>query len=194
MRSAPFVDSETPEIPLAEFRNHLHKIFDSNREVAKKIVSDWSAEDQVTNEMTKLRNMSFEERKEFYKTNRINEQRAWYAVKARANKRLASRWVATAVTSYFIAALLVLSRIAYPNVSFLPIEPLIVFSSSIIGWVQIKKYNELTEAYTVTAHEIGLLTPTIDNAIDEPALSGAVNEAELAFSREHTLWLARQTD
>ncbi|MFM4163531.1 hypothetical protein AB8R75_29525 [Klebsiella quasipneumoniae subsp. similipneumoniae] len=28
--------------------------------------------------------------------------------------------------------------------------------SALIGWVQIKKYNELSASYALTAHEIGL--------------------------------------
>ena len=87
-----------------------------------------------------------------------------------------------------------LSRIAYPNWSIWPIEPLIVVAASIVGWVQIKKYNELSAAYTVTAHEIGLIPTTIDSPSNDALLSEFVNDAEQAFSREHTLWLARQSD
>jgi hypothetical protein len=39
-----------------------------------------------------------------------------------------------------------LSRIAWPNWPHWPIEPLIVIAASVVGWMQIKKFNELTAA------------------------------------------------
>ncbi|AZO19537.1 MAG: hypothetical protein EOQ42_11160 [Mesorhizobium sp.] len=44
------------------------------------------------------------------------------------------------------------------------------------------------------AHEIGLTADLITDAISDEAFSAAVNEAELAFSREHTQWVARQNN
>ncbi|RWI72075.1 MAG: SLATT domain-containing protein [Mesorhizobium sp.] len=75
-----------------------------------------------------------------------------------------------------------------------PTEPLIVIAASLIGWTQIKKFNELASAYTLTAHEIGLTADLITDANSDEAFSAAVNEAELAFSREHTQWVARQNN
>ena len=87
-----------------------------------------------------------------------------------------------------------LSRIAWPNWPYWPIEPLIVIAASVVGWMQIKKFNELTAAYTVAAHEIGLIRPMAHDANDDKKFSEFVNDAEKAFSREHTLWIARQSD
>jgi hypothetical protein len=58
--------------------------------------------------------------------------------------------------------------------------------------MQIKKFSELSSAYSLTAHEIGIIEDRIDEADTEDEFSDFVNEAELAFSREHTQWLARQ--
>jgi len=88
--------------------------------------------------------------------------------------------------------LTVLVRIGYPDMSFSPTEPLIVMASSIIGWTQIKRFTELASAYTLTAHEIGIVVTSLDEATDERSFSNVVNESELAFSREHTQWVARQ--
>jgi len=65
-------------------------------------------------------------------------------------------------------------------------------ASSIIGWTQIKRFTELASAYTLTAHEIGIVVTSLDEATDERSFSNVVNESELAFSREHTQWVARQ--
>jgi hypothetical protein len=95
--------------------------------------------------------------------------------------------------TYAIATALVVSRIYLPDWELWPIGPIIVFASSIIGWMQVKEFNELATTYTVAAHEIGLIKPQLDDIATEPELSDFVNDAELAFSREHTLWIARRT-
>ena len=61
-------------------------------------------------------------------------------------------------------------------------------------WIQIKKFSELAAAYTVTAHEIGLISPKLDAVQTKSELRIFVNEAEQGFSREHTMWIARRTD
>jgi hypothetical protein len=71
---------------------------------------------------------------------------------------------------------------------------LIVIAASIIGWMQIKNFNELAAAYTVAAHEIGLIKIRAAEVTRDDAFSEFVNDAEKAFSREHTLWIARQSD
>ena len=194
MRADPFENSMDASVPRKEFRDHLHEIFRANQDVAKKIDNEWSAEDQITKVMDNFRKMPLLERVQKYRTDRVIEQRDWYRSKSKYNQEKAKIWIIAGLGAYAIAIILVLCRIAYPQFQPWPIEPVIVFASSAIGWMQIKKYNELVAAYTVTAHEIGLISPKIDAAIEEEELSEAVNEAELAFSREHTLWIARKTD
>jgi hypothetical protein len=74
----------------------------------------------------------------------------------------------------------------------LAIEPLIVVAAAIIGWIQIKRYSELASAYALTAHEIGIIEERARSAYTNEAFSQFVNDAEQAFSREHTQWVARQ--
>jgi hypothetical protein len=143
--------------------------------------------------MDEIRSMSMEGRKRYYASDRVQEQREWYARKAGLNKAAARRWVFLGIAAYLTAASLVLIRIRLPAWDLWPIEPILVFASSIIGWTHIKKYNELRAAYTVTAHEIGIIKPKIERVSSEAEFSDSVNDAELAFSREHTLWIARQT-
>lgn len=178
----------------AEFRNQLHAVFDANREVAKKIASDWSTNEQISDAMDRVRAMSRDDRMQYYLANRVDDQRGWYARKAGTNKDSARVWVCISCAAYLLAGGMTLSRIAFPNWPYWPIEPLIVVAASIVGWMQIKKFNELSAAYTVAAHEIGLIRPKANEVNDEKTFSEFVNDAEKAFSREHTLWIARQSD
>jgi hypothetical protein len=65
-------------------------------------------------------------------------------------------------------------------------------SASLAAWKQTKNYAALSESYSVTSHEVAILATTIVKHVDEQTWSQAVHDAEAAFSREHTLWLARR--
>ena len=188
MRAKPFDDAR------AAFRDQLHQLFAANEATVQMIAHDWSADDQITKDMDDFRALPLEERKARYEAERIHDQRTWYAQKARYNRGRIKIWVSLGVISYVLAALLALGRIQWPNWELWPIEPIIVIACSVIGWMQIKKFSELAAAYTVTAHEIGLISPKLDAVQTESELSDFVNEAEQAFSREHTMWIARRTD
>ncbi len=192
MQATPF--DRTDAEARIEFRSQLRLILRENLETAKRITEDQSGSDQITQAMEEVRAKRREERVTFYLEHRVGEQRNWYRKKAGAHRKAARNYVWLSAVCYVGAGSMVLSRIAYPNWSIWPIEPLIVVATSIVGWVQIKKYNELSAAYTVTAHEIGLIPTTIDSPSNDALLSEFVNDAEQAFSREHTLWLARQSD
>jgi hypothetical protein len=196
MRATPFEGGSVggEQQARSEFRNQLHAMFDANRDVAKKITSEWSANEQISAAMVHIRAMNRDERMNYYLANRVDEQRKWYARKAGLNRDNAFFWVCISCAAYVLAGGMALSRIALPTWPYWPIEPLIVLAASIVGWMQIKKFNELTAAYTVAAHEIGLIRPKAQDANNEKKFSEFVNDAEKAFSREHTLWIARQSD
>jgi hypothetical protein len=194
MQAQPFLSGLTPAVAQTEFIQHLQRTLDENRSTAEEIEAEWSDQDQITPEMQRLRSLTLEERKAVYLRDRVKEQRSWYNRKAISNKKLAKMWIGLGVFCYVAAIALVLSRIRFTDWHYWPIEPIIVLASSIIGWMQIKKFNELGAAYTVAAHEIGLIAPRILDVSSDKDLSACVNEAELAFSREHTMWIARQSN
>lgn len=192
MRAEPFGNASTVQVPRAEFRNFLTEILRANRHIGSGIASELAAEHQITPRMEEIRSLDLEARKNIYKEQRIADQRKWYAKKASDNRKASKIWVGATVVVYIAATVTVLLRVAKPDWGMLPTEPLIVLAASFIGWIQIKKFNELASAYALTAHEIGILQPRLDEINDETPFSDFVNEAELAFSREHTQWVARQ--
>lgn len=192
MRAEPFDDADDSAVRRAEFRNHLRAILQANRHIGERIPPDSAANDQITGSMETTRALTLDERRAFYEEHRIREQRLWYARKASANKAASRWWMIGGIAAYVLAIVFVLLRIAYPNRDIWPIEPLIVVASSIIGWTQVKKYNELASSYTLTAHEIGIIQSRVKEVTTEAEFSDFVNEAEQGFSREHTQWVARQ--
>ena len=192
MHATPFNLPDTEA--KSEFRKQLHLIFSENKITAEKILPTWSANDQISHQMVQIRNLPLGDRMTCYIERRVDEQRSWYARKATMNRKDARFWVIVGCIAYIVAVVFTLSHIAIPDWQYWPIEPVIVLAASLVGWTQIKKFNELAAAYTVTAHEIGLIRPMVESVMTESDFSEFVNDAEKAFSREHTLWIARKSD
>jgi magnesium-transporting ATPase (P-type) len=190
MRAAPF-DDLNDNADLADFRNLMKSILETNMYAAERLPPSSADNAQVTASMLNIRQSSLEERIKFYDKERIRDQRNWYTKKAARNKTAAVNWVVICSFVYVLAIISSLVRANNPLWTFLPTEPLIAIASSIVGWMQIKKFNELSSAYTLTAHEIGFLQSLIQSIDCEKKFSEFVNEAEFAFSREHTQWAAR---
>lgn len=188
MASHPYNEEQ----PKKHFLNLLREILRANKVLSEGGNSSQVGYEQVTLSMDGTRLLPLQRRVTFYLENRVADQRRWYLKKASLNRRAFIFWVWISGVSYAIASSLALSRIAFPEWKIVPIEPLIVIASSIVGWVQIKKHSELAASYTLTATEIGIAAEDAQHFDDEKLFSDFVNDTELAFSREHTQWIARQ--
>ena len=151
-----------------------------------------SDEEQVTNFMLTMRANSLEERKQYYLKNRINEQSTWYAKKASYNKSQGKIWFGILIGAQAAAIILILLRIAYPEWGYLPTEMFVVGAGGALTWVQVKRFRELTAAYGITAHEIGIIKGEVAFIKTKEGFSNFVKDSENAFSREHTQWVARK--
>ncbi|MBA8907905.1 DUF4231 domain-containing protein [Aminobacter ciceronei] len=195
MRAEPFEDSPKISTVKSKFSRFLKEILDANSHVRDPISKKPSTGDQITKAMNATRALSLEDRINRYRTERIEEQRRWYVSKVKTNRRHFRGWVIFCVIVQGAAIGLAMLRIRYDQQwSLWPTEPLLVLASAVVGWIQIKKFNELASAYSLTAHEIGILLTRIDHVKTEEDFSLFVNDAERAFSREHTQWVARQTE
>lgn len=190
MRSEPFDDTRQADAK-KDFRDTLAALLRSNRHIGE-LLAGLETGSQITDRMSAMRGSALRDRKAHYLNNRVSDQQAWYTKKAKYNKDAATRWQWIGAGSYVAAIMMVLAHVRFVDVTF-PVEPVIVVASAILGWMQIKKFNELASAYALTAHEISLAKTLIDDAKTEQDFSKAVNEVELVFSREHTQWIARQT-
>jgi len=191
MRAEPFDDDRGVDAR-RDFRDLLNAVLKSNEVLSEAFSDEDPADEQLPGEVQTIREFSLDQRRDYYLKNRIADQRAWYVLKAKANKRSASVWFWISFAAYAAGFAFIITRIVDPVAVGWPTEPLIVFASAVIGWTQIKKFNELAAAYSLTAQEIGLTEILITDAKTNKSFSSAVNEAELAFSREHTQWAARQ--
>lgn len=173
------------------FLQDIKEILKENKVLSKKLSVD-SDFKVITSEMTRVRQMGLDDRKEYYLFNRIDEQRGWYAKKAKWNKRQGTLWLAVMIGANAIALILsILFAVRGTDYS-ISIEPLLVLASIALSWAQAKRFRELGSAYSLTVHEISLIREESARVTTEKAFSDFVNDSENAFSREHTQWVARR--
>ncbi|TBF87928.1 DUF4231 domain-containing protein [Rhizobium leguminosarum] len=187
MRAKPFEEGADEE-----FAKLLRALIDSNKEYGAIIAGHVVNDDEITPFMRSVRAMDLQSRIAFYQQSRVDEQRTWYINKARANKKNFRWFIILLGLIYLAAACSSLIKIGYPDFQFYPTDVMIAIAGALIGWIQIKKFSELSAAYGLTAHEIGLIKASGADLQSEEKFSEHVNDAEMAFSREHTQWIARQ--
>jgi hypothetical protein len=191
MRAEPF---DQPEILVvkAEFRNLLRRVLQEHKDLAHDFAGCTADTDQISPRMLAVRDLPLSERLEFYREHRIDEQRSWYARKAALNSRGGRFWFWTLVTCQAAAICFALLRVAEPDMRYWPTEIFVVAAGSALSWTQAKRFRELSAAYSLAAHEIGLARNELDDIRGEDQFSRFVSNSENAFSREHTQWAARK--
>lgn len=191
MRADPFSE-ESEDANLAEFRSLLTELLQANKDISSTLSQVSCDGDQVTHGMLEVMRSEFAQKKDLYRTARIEEQHTWYATKARACRRNSRTVFGILILVYLIAIVLLLVKVDQPTHPFLPSEAFAVVASSLIGWSQLKRFDELASAYGLTAHELGIVKSKYQDITTADQLADFVSDAENAFSREHTQWAARR--
>ena len=190
MNTEPFALSQEESVD--SFRKLLNELLNENKGIGAYLAGDWADKDQITAKMLEIRSSSYSEKRIMYLDHRIDEQLKWYAYKSGENRKSAKNWFTGLCLLYGLAILFSFVKVAYPEQNFLPIEVFAVAASTVIGWTQTKRFDELSSAYGLTAHEIGIIKSRYSIVDNDEKLSSFVSDAENAFSREHTQWAARK--
>jgi hypothetical protein len=147
---------------------------------------------EITAWMRHRRASSLTARKETYRRGRIEEQRQWYASKARWNQRRSNAWsISLLIVQTLGVTSAILRGTGVIDLDLLGVMAAIAASG--VAWLQIKQHATLTQSYSQAANElssIGTLVETIENEGDWARF---VDDAEGAISREHTAWRAKRS-
>ena len=189
MKAEPFEKQD--DEARSHFIRNITRILDANKQAGSHHI-DLQGQGQISRSMNELRALPLQLRKDRYLTDRVKDQRAWYASKASLNKRRSKQWFFALVVINAVAILSALLRIEYPHSDNWPTDIFVAGAAAMMGWLQTKRYDELAASYSLTAHEIGLLQDSIPRDDSEDSFSTYVGDAENAFSREHTQWQARR--
>lgn len=174
-----------------DFGKKLRQIVEQNRDLCQSLTEHLDGQ-QFTPAMEKWRNSSLEERKTAYAECRISDQLKWYKIKAQFNREMAQNFFWALIIVNTLAVICAVLRLAHIEYSFWPTGILVAIAASILSWMQAKRFSELAASYALAAHEINLIKEQslFPNTPEE--FSAFVGDAENAFSREHTQWVARK--
>lgn len=190
-RAEPF--HEDCDIAKVKFINSIKKIVNQNQELKILISADIN-EDLISYRMQELRNGTLQKRKSAYLSYRIKSQLDWYKKNSRKNNFRSNLLFSIVIILNIIAVVLAASRLGYVNEKVWPTDIIVTAAIGLVGWIQVKKYSELSASYSLTASEITQIK--IDYFLypisDEKAFSDFISDTENAFSREHTQWYARK--
>lgn len=188
-RVEPFLESD--EVSRQEFIKRLDAVISQNKIVSDKF-SMSASEAQITKLMSKIRSASPQERLDYYIKNRINDQLDWYTRKAGRNRESSRILFGLIILANFLAFVSALLKIKFIEFQFYPTDVLITAAGGLLAWMQVKRYSELAASYALTANEISILREQAPTVITDKSLSDYIGDAENAFSREHTQWVARK--
>lgn len=175
----------------SDFRQRLQAIVNQNKDVAQALTNHLDAA-QITDVMTEMRARSLDDRKATYADDRIKDQLTWYAKKASFNKKTSNSFFWALIATNGVAVFCAILRITFVDVSFWPTDIFVAAAASLLSWMQAQRFSELAASYALAAHEIGLIRERSLASNTDETFSLFVGDAENAFSREHTQWVARQ--
>lgn len=191
MRAEPYLDAQDLIAVKKLFFADMRSILDQNKEVGHELLKDIAELSTITDSMDHIRAGTMEERLEYYKVHRTLDQLAWYKRKTDWNKRRAIQWFIGLIAAHASAIALLVIEMYSSNLK-LPSEAIMVVASGILAWMQIKRFQDQATAYSLTANEIRIIHDQGELITTESELSDYVKDAENAFSREHTQWVARK--
>lgn len=188
-RAEPFQTDDA--MARSEYQNRLRAIIEQNRDVARFLTMHLEAP-QITPEITRIRQAVLEERKDVYLRERINDQLTWYAKKAATNRQVAGKFFFWLIVVNAVAVALAALKIGFAGTPYWPTNIIVAVAASMLTWMQAKRFSELSASYALAAHEISILREEAMSATTDAEFSSFVGDAENAFSREHTQWVARR--
>ena len=155
-------------------------------------------DEQITPWMRETRALSLTERQDLYKSERIDDQRRWYASKARASSVNSQRWGIAVLLLECLAAAMAVASLSNmegfgkfgPGTLLGVIAALIAAATA---WTQARQFGNLAAAYTIAHQELTSIRGLLARPLEETEWSEFVDSAEGAISREHTMWRAART-
>lgn len=190
MRVQPFHEDNNGEII---FLADLKEIREARPHLGKHLATAMNADGSAITEFMKgKRSSSLENRRDFYISARIRDQKAWYAKKAKSNADTGARWFWAIALLQVVIVILAIVQAASGGLGINPIPIVTTCAAAVAAWSQMKRHDELAQSYALAAQELGEIEAIAYNQASEDAFAQIVEQAENSISREHTMWCARR--
>ena len=190
-KGEPFVQSMSLDEADKLLIRAIKEMLDENKEFTNIIFNSDSNSDVITNRMRELRSSCFAIRKATYIEGRVKDQREWYRKKASYNQGKSNQVFWIAIATQFLALIYSVYLIIRPE-AFSAVPVLSTVAAIVFTWLQIKRHQELSQSYAVAFNDINLILAEAEFIENEKQFEVFVADSETAFSREHTLWIARR--
>ena len=177
-------DEEAERLFLAETKQVLQQ----KQKVAAQLECP-TGQKEITSFMRKFRAATIENRLSLYLEGRVGDQKTWYSNKAKQNRSAARLWFWTAF-GLQIAGLVAATVNIVVGMSDLP-GLFVTLAALVMAWQQVQQFTYLAHSYGSTAQDFAIIESKANGIDTESHLSTYVEQAELAASREHTLWVSR---
>lgn len=191
-RSELFEDSAPLQEVKAKFVQRVQELTAEFPDLNKVMKAELLNKPVITQKMLDVRNLDMIDRKQYYIDQRIENQKAWYASKASYNNKQYILWFCIIIVSQGLSLISIVILISNPKTNWNLVGLFTTVSAASLSWLQIKRHQELKQAYTTTSKELNMIVALADNINSETEFSKFVLDSENAVSREHTLWLAQR--
>lgn len=192
MASEYFENNISDEEVDRRFIQRIREISDEFNDLNSVLSSKLLNQPIITSEMKRIRNLSLNDKKTYYLSNRIQNQIEWYSTKADNSKLKYDIWFLIIIILQFLALISIGFLIKYPSSDYNFVGVFSTIAASGFSWLQVKKYQENKEAYTTANSELNLIKAEGNKNFSENEFSEYVLDSENAMSREHTMWLAQK--
>lgn len=190
MKTQPFHEDSTAE---TLFLADLKEIREARPHLAKHLAAAMNTDGSaITDFMKQKRRCSLEDRQNFYTSDRIRDQKTWYARKAKSNVDDGAKWFWAIAVLQVVIVTLAITQAASGGLRINPIPIVTTCAAAMAAWSQMKRHDELAQSYALAAQELEEIEAVASNLPSEDAFCQLVEQAENSISREHTMWCARR--
>ena len=189
MRVPPFDDDATADESLA---GRLQEALGARVELHATLTGKASDARQISPEMRAVRSATVRGRRDRYRRQRLASQMSWYFRKSQFHRARASRYFLISIVTEIAALATAGLALVIPELARLNLLALLAaVATAATAISQLNRHDELSKSYGLASQELSLIDGIAEGADTEDELARAVDKAESAISREHTMWIAK---
>ncbi|HEY3317652.1 MAG TPA: DUF4231 domain-containing protein [Coriobacteriia bacterium] len=188
MHGRPYESGLTKKDADDRFFSEIAEVLDEQADVANRLKCPENAP-EITDKMREVRGMPWEERLHIYVQDRVRDQKQYYGRRSNEHRRSAQQWSAIVFALQVVAIVAAVWTVARGGTDLSGLA--VAWAGFGMTWTQTNQYSTLAHSYGMTAQEFALIESKMQLVESNASLVRHVEEAELAASREHTMWVAR---
>ena len=190
MKAPPFREDNGAD---ERFISQLKEIRGARPHVGKHMATVQDANAlSITDFMREKRADTLENKREFYVSDRLADQRSWYARKAKLNATSSARWFWIVAGLQLAAVFFAVVQVVYNGLG-ANIAPVITTcAAAFAAWGLMRGYDELAQSYGLAAQELEDLQSLASSQAAVEDFVQFIEKAENSISREHTMWCVRR--